>query len=157
MILLFRICLFCPSALLWCPSSRQSACQCWRCRLVPWVWKSPRRREWQPTPAFLPGEFLGQRSLAGYSPWGCKKLDMTERLHLLTNFCYLFFFIIVYFLATSWGMWDLSSSSRDQTCALCIGNTGVLTTGKPILLKKNSKNQLLSHVQLFATPWTVAR
>ena len=33
----------------------------------PWVGKIPRRREWQPTPVFLPGEFHGQRSLAGYS------------------------------------------------------------------------------------------
>ena len=33
---------------------------------------------WQPTPVFLPGEFRGQRSLVGYSPWGRKKLDMTE-------------------------------------------------------------------------------
>jgi len=31
--------------------------------------KIPWRREWQPTPVFLPGEFHGQRSLAGYSPW----------------------------------------------------------------------------------------
>ena len=38
------------------------------------------RREWQPTPVFLSGEFQGQRSLAGYSPWGCKELDMTEWL-----------------------------------------------------------------------------
>ena len=30
-------------------------------------------REWQPTPGFLPGEFHGQRSLAGYSPWGHKE------------------------------------------------------------------------------------
>ena len=29
--------------------------------------------------AFLPGESHGQRSLAGYSPWGLKKLDMTEQ------------------------------------------------------------------------------
>ena len=28
----------------------------------------------------LPGEFHGQRSLAGYSPWGCKELDITEQL-----------------------------------------------------------------------------
>ena len=28
-----------------------------------------------PTPAFLPGKFHGQRSLAGYSPWSCKELD----------------------------------------------------------------------------------
>ena len=36
--------------------------------------------KWQPTPAFLPGEFHGQRSLAGYSPWTSKELDTTERL-----------------------------------------------------------------------------
>ena len=30
------------------------------------------RRKWQPTAVFLPGEFHGQRSLAGYSPWGCR-------------------------------------------------------------------------------------
>ena len=30
-----------------------------------------RRRQWQPTPVLLPGESHGQRSLVGYSPWGC--------------------------------------------------------------------------------------
>ena len=43
----------------------------------PGVGKIPWRRAWQPTPVFLPGESLGQRSLAGYSPWGCKESDMT--------------------------------------------------------------------------------
>jgi len=37
-----------------------------------WVGKIPWRRKWQPTPVFLPGESHGQRSLAGYSPWGRK-------------------------------------------------------------------------------------
>ena len=37
-----------------------------------WVGKIPWRRKWQPTPAFLPGESHGQRSLAGYSPWDHK-------------------------------------------------------------------------------------
>ena len=46
----------------------------------PWVGKSPWRREWQPTPVFLPGEFHGQRSLVGYSPGGRKESDMTEQL-----------------------------------------------------------------------------
>ena len=41
--------------------------------------EDPWRREWEPTPVFLPGESHGQRSLAGYSPWGCKELDTTER------------------------------------------------------------------------------
>ena len=37
------------------------------------------RREWQPTPVFSPGEFHGQGSLAGCSPWGLKELDTTEQ------------------------------------------------------------------------------
>ena len=44
----------------------------------PWVGKIPWRRAWPSALVFLPGEAHGQRSLAGYSPWGCKELDMTE-------------------------------------------------------------------------------
>ena len=40
--------------------------------------KIPCRREWQPTAVFLPGEFHGQRSLAGYSPWYHKESDTTD-------------------------------------------------------------------------------
>ena len=40
----------------------------------------PWRRTWQPTPAFLPGESHGQRSLVGYSPRDLKELDMTEHI-----------------------------------------------------------------------------
>ena len=43
----------------------------------PWVRKILWRRKWQPTPVLLPGKFHGQRSLVGYSPWGCKELDKT--------------------------------------------------------------------------------
>ena len=48
-------------------------------------WKDPLEKgmaEWLPTPIFLPGEFHEQRSLAGYSPWGRKELDMPEPLSL---------------------------------------------------------------------------
>ena len=45
-----------------------------------WIGKIPWRREWQPTPVFLPGEFHGQRSLGGYSPWGQKASEATEQL-----------------------------------------------------------------------------
>ena len=41
--------------------------------------EDPWRRKWQPTPVFLPGKSHGQRSLVGYSPWGCKESDTTER------------------------------------------------------------------------------
>ena len=47
-----------------------------------WVRKTPWWREWLPTSLFLPGEFHGKRSLAGYSPWGCKEWDTTEWLTL---------------------------------------------------------------------------
>ena len=40
--------------------------------LIPGSWKIPWRREQLPTPVSLPGESHGQRSLAGYSPWGHK-------------------------------------------------------------------------------------
>ena len=52
--------------------------RCKRQGLNLWVGKIPWRRAWQPSLVFLPGESHGQRGLAGYSPWGCKKSDMTE-------------------------------------------------------------------------------
>ena len=41
-------------------------------------WEDPLEKGRLPTPVFLLGEFHGQRSLEGYSPWGRKGLDMTE-------------------------------------------------------------------------------
>ena len=64
-------------------TGRESACQCRRHkrhRLNLWVGKIPWRRARQPTPISLPGEPHGQRSLAGYSLWGCKEVDTTEHL-----------------------------------------------------------------------------
>ena len=61
-------------------SDKESAWQHRRCkshRFNPWVRKIPWRKAWQPTPVFLPGKSHGQRSLAGYSLWGHKELDMT--------------------------------------------------------------------------------
>ena len=54
-------------------SGKESACQCRRCKrweFDPWVGKTPGVGNGKHTPVILPGEFLGQRSLAGYSPWG---------------------------------------------------------------------------------------
>ena len=46
-------------------------------------WEDPRRRAWQPTPVFLPGESHGQRSLVGCSPWGSQRVghDGTTNTH----------------------------------------------------------------------------
>ena len=64
----------------WC---RRSVCQCRRCqrhRFNPWVGKIPWSRKRQPAPVFLLGTFHGQRSLVGYSPWGCRELDTPEHI-----------------------------------------------------------------------------
>ena len=56
----------------WWLTGKESTCQCRSHEFNPWFGKIPWRRRWQPTPVFLPGKSHGQRSLAGYSPWGCK-------------------------------------------------------------------------------------
>ena len=55
------------------------------------VGKIPWRREWKPTPVFLPGEFHGQKSLVGYSPKGRKELDTTEMTEHSNTHCHLKF------------------------------------------------------------------
>ena len=45
-------------------------------------WDDPREKEMATHSSILAGEFCGQRSLVGDSPWGCKHLDTTERLIL---------------------------------------------------------------------------
>ena len=47
----------------------------------------------QPTPVFLPGEFHGQRSLAGYIPWGCKESNTTEGLSLTHMYNFIYFWL----------------------------------------------------------------
>ena len=60
--------------------------QCKQCQtLFFWAPKSLQMvtavMKWQPTPVLLPGKFHGWRSLIGYSPWGCKESDTTERVY----------------------------------------------------------------------------
>ena len=57
----------------WLPrwlGGKEAACQCRTLGFHPWIRKMPWRRKWQSTPVFLPKKSRGQRSLAGYSPWG---------------------------------------------------------------------------------------
>ena len=65
--------------------SRESTCNAADPGLIPWSGRFPWRREWLPTPVFLPREFCGQKSLVGYSPWACKELYTTEQLTLFTT------------------------------------------------------------------------
>ena len=50
------------------------------------VGKIPWRRKWEPPPVFLPGKPYGQKSLEGYSLWGHKESDMTERVNITNYF-----------------------------------------------------------------------
>ena len=61
---------FTSDGLPWWLSGKESSCR--RHGFKPGI-KIPWRREWQPTPVFLPGEFHGQRSQAGGSSWGHKR------------------------------------------------------------------------------------
>ena len=70
-------------------SGKEPACQCRRhkrCRFDPWVGKIPWIGKWQPIPVFLPGKSRGQRTLADFSPWVRKELDMTEQKKKKKNF-----------------------------------------------------------------------
>ena len=84
--------------------------QCRRLRFDSWVGKIPWRRKWQPTPVFLAGEFHGQRSLAGYSPWGRK--SWTQLSECTSATC-------------RWG--------HTVSCAVCasLGDTSLLLPSRP--------------------------
>ena len=85
-----RICIFFLPHCLICNISSSPALgchwvslpQCRRCKFNIWVRKIPWRKEWLPTPVFLPRNCHGQRRLVGYSLWGLKESDTTEQLTL---------------------------------------------------------------------------
>ena len=56
----------------------------------PWAGKIPWRRTWQHTPACLPGESHGQRSLAGHRPWGRQEWDATEHTYIYSRVLFTF-------------------------------------------------------------------
>ena len=61
--------------------SKDSACNAGDPGSIPGLGSFPGKGNgWLPMPIFLPEEFHGQRSLVGYSPWGHKESDTTERL-----------------------------------------------------------------------------
>ena len=50
----------------------------WEAWVQLWAWKIPWRRKWQPTSVFLPGKSHGLRNPGGYSPWGHKRVRLTD-------------------------------------------------------------------------------
>ena len=68
-------------------AGKESTCNTGDPGSVPGLGRPAGERNWLPTPVFLPGEFHGQRRLGGYSPWGYKESDMTERLSIAQHVC----------------------------------------------------------------------
>ena len=122
----------------WC-SGEESTCKCRRCkrcRFDCWVRKIPWRRQWQPTPVFLPEKFHGQRSLVGYSPWGHKvRPHSAHRQHPLYG--YTTFYASLHYLVNSWVvcrfwlLWimKLWTFERESLCKhiflLLLGKSGI--------------------------------
>ena len=66
-------------ALIELPGGSDSKASCLQCGIRSLGREDPLEKEWQPTPVLLPGKSHGWRSVVGYSPWGHKELDTTER------------------------------------------------------------------------------
>ena len=91
---------------------KEPACQRRRHGIDPWVGKIPWRRKWQPTPAFLPGESHGQRSLTAPIHGVAKDSDTTEHAHTYAR---------VYICARNWaeprGSWVINTGCS-SSCRL---------------------------------------
>ena len=125
--------------------------QCRRPRFDPLVGMIPWRREWLPTPVFLPGGSHRQRSLAGYSPWGHKELDTTEQWTLLFSHFEMMLFETMYPGVTL-------QSERTDFVYLAKQGPRLRVTG--LFARKKERMQRFSSLTTFLTSplsiWSVA-
>ena len=96
--------------------------QCSGPEFDPWVGKILWKREQQPTPVFLPGEFPGQRSLVGYSPRGRRESHQTEATNSFT-FCMQKVCVVLSIAVSDCGRvtWGFHVCAQG-VCPLCGGN-----------------------------------
>ena len=92
------------------------------------------RRQWPPTPVFLPGKSHGQRSLVGCSPWGHKESGMTEWLTHKKWSTRINMHIQVCFIQNWRQTTDLALRRFDRPPVECPGNLSTMKTDL-ILLK----------------------
>ena len=108
--------------------SKESACNGGRPEFNPWVGKIPWRREGLPTPIFVPREFHGQRSQAGYSPMCHKEQTQLSDFHSPWLYCSVLPIVLLSLLLHSVG-WTL---------------TAHMTTGIPLKIHWMGNNILKS-------------
>ena len=131
-----------------CPQFRRPRLKCW-------VKKNPQRRKWQLTPACLPGEFCGQRSLMCYSAWGHKVSDTTEWLTPTS--------LSWSSRSQNWSLAFLCSLSEPLSPLHQLPSSGIIWL-LPCLHWWQPSSAIhcacvlsrFSHIWLFGTPWTVA-
>ena len=113
---------------------------------IPRSGRSPWRRKWQPTPLLLHRKFHGWRSLVGYSPWGRRESDMTERLqfHHLSN-------LQIKTLLTLWGF-PCGSVVKNPPAMQEPQETWVQSLGREDPLEKSMAIQ--SSILAWRIPWT---
>ena len=93
------------SGLPWWLRQQRIHLQCRRPGFDPWIKKVPWRRAWQPTPAFLPENPNGERSLAGCSSWGRRVAHDWASKHTC-QFLY-YFFKKCWFPSCFWNWHDM--------------------------------------------------
>ena len=106
---------------------------------APWVREIPWRRKWQPAPVFLPGKSHAQRSLAGYSPWGHKRVECD--------------------LATKQPQHKKTCHSLEESHTLCVNEkeAGGYAGGNPGLIGTLGSDLLaLTHTHSMSLLWTSA-
>ena len=122
-------------------------CRQCRCRKFhPWIRKIPWRREWLPTPIFLLGKSHGQRSLVGDSPRRHKRVRhnfATKQQQQLTTLLKAYLSLLD----------DIRPHTGVELDAFTLGMPSRSLNLKVCIVLHVS---LLSRVQLFTTPWTVA-
>ena len=103
-------------------NGKEPACQCRRRKrrgFDPCVGRIPlESRKWQSIAVCLLGKFHGQRRLQGYSPWGHKELDTTERTHIPPLFLLMWLSILFLCLKCTFlhSFWILNTQVRKRCC-----------------------------------------
>ena len=122
----------------------------------------PWRKKWQQTPIFLLGNSHGQRSLAGYSPWGRKRVEYDfvtkQQPPLMIKLVQKAFTILT---KPGYVVTLLGSTSGELlgTQIICWGQFTTSASKVQWNTLRDHVNvnvKVLSRVRLFATPWTVA-
>ena len=128
---------------------KESACNAGDSRdtgQIPGWGRSPREENSkQPTPAFLPGEFHGPRSLVGYSPWDLKESDMIERLSLSLSLSLPF----TWFGERKSAVWRQEESIEDpEVCSQTSCNRLRPSTSRPVFRRDQARGVLFHCLQM---------